>query len=84
MPSAMLNTAALDVTLPAYFAQALVRDSAANIAGLRCNADSAKHIAAIREFAAAGYDRVYVHHVGPDQDGFLRFYQGEVLPRFSS
>jgi hypothetical protein len=38
----------------------------------------------VREFAAAGYDRVYVHHVGPDQEGFLRFYQGEVIPGFSS
>ena len=82
VPSVMLNTAALDVTLPAYFAQVLVRYSAANIAELLCSADSAKHIAAIREFAAAGYDRVYVHHVGPDQEGFLRFYRREVLPNF--
>jgi hypothetical protein len=23
-----------------------------------------------------------VHPIGPDQDGFLRFYEREVLPRF--
>ena len=26
---------------------------------------------------------VYVHQVGPDQEGFFRFYQREVLPRLS-
>ena len=30
----------------------------------------------------AGYDHVYVHQVGPDQDGFFRFYEEEVLPEF--
>ena len=84
VPSLMLNTAALDVMLPVYLAQAFVRHGAPNIAELLCSADSAKPIAAIRDFAAAGYDRVYVHHMGPDQEGFLRFYQGEVLPGFSS
>jgi hypothetical protein len=28
----------------------------------------------------AGFDHVYVHQVGPDQAGFMRFYQREILP----
>ena len=28
----------------------------------------------------AGFDHVYVHQVGPDQDGFFDFYEREVLP----
>ena len=34
----------------------------------------------IQEFADAGFDHVYVHQVGPDQDGFFDFYAREVLP----
>ncbi len=26
------------------------------------------------------FDRVYVHQVGPDQDGFFRFYSDEIIP----
>jgi hypothetical protein len=39
----------------------------------------AAHEAAIQEFADAGYDHVYVHQVGPDQEGFLDFYGREIL-----
>ena len=28
-----------------------------------------------------GYDHVYVHQIGPDQEVCLGFYQREVLPR---
>jgi hypothetical protein len=30
----------------------------------------------------AGYDHVYVHQIGPDQERFFRFYSREILPRF--
>lgn len=32
-------------------------------------------------FAAAGYDHVFIHQVGPDQEGFLSFAERELLPR---
>jgi hypothetical protein len=41
--------------------------------------DPDAHRAAIQEFADAGYDHVYVHQVGPDQEGFLDFYSREIL-----
>lgn len=31
--------------------------------------------------ADAGYDAVFVHQIGSDQEGFLRFYAEEVLPK---
>jgi hypothetical protein len=34
----------------------------------------------VREFVDAGYDHVYLHQVGPDQEGFLRFAETELLP----
>ena len=29
----------------------------------------------------AGFDHVHVDQVGPDQEGFFRFYESEILPR---
>ncbi len=46
-----------------------------------CGADVDRHLAAIQKFVDAGYDHVYIHQVGPDQSGFLRFYQERILPR---
>ncbi len=46
-----------------------------------CGPDPERHRAEIRQFADAGFDHVYVHQVGPDQEGFFRFYADEVLPK---
>jgi G6PDH family F420-dependent oxidoreductase len=46
-----------------------------------CGPDPEKHAAAIREFADAGYDEVYVNQIGDDQEGFLKFLKDEVVPR---
>jgi hypothetical protein len=47
-----------------------------------CGPDPARHIEAIQKFIDAGYGYVYIHQVGPDQEGFFQFYQREVLPKF--
>ena len=31
----------------------------------------------------AGFSHIYVHQIGPDQDGFFDFYEREILPRYS-
>jgi hypothetical protein len=31
-------------------------------------------------FLAAGYDHLYFHQIGPDQDGFLRLWTEELQP----
>jgi coenzyme F420-dependent glucose-6-phosphate dehydrogenase len=46
-----------------------------------CGPDSERHLAGIRKYEEAGYDHVWVHQVGPDQEGFFRFYEREVLPQ---
>jgi G6PDH family F420-dependent oxidoreductase len=46
-----------------------------------CGADPGEHVAKIEEYAAAGFDHVFVHQVGADQERFFRFYEDEVLPR---
>jgi len=34
----------------------------------------------VRSFAEAGFTHVYVHQIGPDQEGFLDFARRELLP----
>jgi G6PDH family F420-dependent oxidoreductase len=48
--------------------------------GVLCSNDAERHVAAIREYAAAGYDRVHVQQCGQDQERLLALYAGEVLP----
>jgi len=75
-----LNT---EIATPRLFesATALVREQ--DIAdSIVCSASAKAHVEAIQEFVDAGYDHVYVHQVGPDQDGFFRFYEREILPHF--
>jgi coenzyme F420-dependent glucose-6-phosphate dehydrogenase len=49
-----------------------------------CGPDPQAHIDGLAKFVKAGFDHVYVHQVGPDQEGFMRFYQREILPRAAS
>jgi G6PDH family F420-dependent oxidoreductase len=74
----------LELPLPAHFeeaAEALDADDAGE--SIVCGPDPERHRAAIQEYVDAGYDHVYVHQVGPDQEGFFDFYEREVLPSFS-
>ena len=41
---------------------------------LPCGPDPAEHIAAIQEYADAGFDEIHVGQIGPDHDGFVDFY----------
>jgi coenzyme F420-dependent glucose-6-phosphate dehydrogenase len=45
-----------------------------------CGPDPEVHIAEIKKFAKAGFDHVYIHQVGPEQEECIRFYEREVLP----
>jgi G6PDH family F420-dependent oxidoreductase len=47
-----------------------------------CGPDIGRHIEKIEEFAAAGFDELYVNQIGPDQDEFFEAYREHVLPRF--
>ena len=48
-----------------------------------CSADPEAHLTAIGRFASAGFDRVYVHQVGPDQRALFALYEDQVLPSLS-
>jgi G6PDH family F420-dependent oxidoreductase len=73
----------LELPLPAHFEEAAevldVEDIGESVV---CGPDPERHRAAIEEYVDAGYDHVYVHQVGPDQEGFFDFYERQVLPGF--
>ena len=46
-----------------------------------CGPDPSRHLTAIRRASRAGYDHVCVHQIGPDQEGFIRFYEREIFPK---
>ncbi len=37
---------------------------------------------AIQTMQKNGFDHIYLHQVGPDQEGFFQFYRKEILPKF--
>jgi len=80
--SAMGSGLAWELALPKHFesvAELVTEDAVAK--EIICGPDPDKHVEAIREYADAGYDHVCIHQVGPDQEGFIRFYEREVLPQ---
>jgi coenzyme F420-dependent glucose-6-phosphate dehydrogenase len=72
-----------ELALPRHFEQvASLLDEGTVTKGIVCGPDPELHLSKIREYFDAGYDYVYVHQVGPDQEGFFRFYEKEILPKF--
>ena len=45
-----------------------------------CGPDPQRHLEGIAKFVKAGFDHVYVHQVGPDQQGFMQFYERAIVP----
>jgi hypothetical protein len=44
-----------------------------------CGPDIAGEIVkSVKQYVDVGYDHVYYHQVGPDQDGFFRFWEREL------
>ena len=83
-PNAGLKGAlSVEVALPEHYEEAAKVVTPDDVAKhVLCAPDAEKHVAKIEEYVKAGYDHVYVHQVGPDQESFFRFYEQEVLPRF--
>jgi G6PDH family F420-dependent oxidoreductase len=68
--------------MPSHFEQAVATVRPEDVAEkVICGPDPDAHARALQEFIDAGYDHVYVHQVGPEQETFLSFYGQEVLSR---
>jgi G6PDH family F420-dependent oxidoreductase len=79
--AAIRGEASQELPVPAHFeqlAEMVTPDQIAEV--LPCGPDPEPVIEKIRAFEKAGFDHVYLHQVGPDQAGFLRFAEREILP----
>lgn len=45
--------------------------------------DVKPYVAAVRELIEAGVESVYIHQVGPDQEGFFQFFREELQPELA-
>jgi hypothetical protein len=48
-----------------------------------CATDAEPVVAAIDRFVGAGFDTVYLHQVGPDQQRLVDLLEGELLPHYA-
>src|SRR5205085_4904133 len=72
-----------ELPLPRHFEQAIATVREDDVAkAVVCGPDPEQHRQAIQKYVDGGFDHVYVHQVGPDQQGFFQFFKQEVLPGF--
>ena len=71
-----------ELPLPRHFQQAAEMVTPEDLAEkLPLGPDPDRHAERIKEFVDAGYDHVYIHQIGPDQDGFFDFFERELRSR---
>jgi G6PDH family F420-dependent oxidoreductase len=73
-----------ELSVPRHFEQAsklVTEDVIAE--SIVCGPDPQRHLEKAREYVKAGFTHVWFHQVGPDQEGFFRFYEREVLPKLA-
>jgi coenzyme F420-dependent glucose-6-phosphate dehydrogenase len=71
-----------EIALPSHFQQAAQMTNADDVTeSVACGPDPEVHIENIRKFTDAGFTHIWIHQIGPDQDGFFEFYSNEVLPK---
>lgn len=80
--SAIPGELSVELPLPRHFEQASQKVTEHELAeSIPCGPDPEKYLDAIRSYADGGFTHVYLHQVGPDQDGFFSFFEREVLPK---
>jgi coenzyme F420-dependent glucose-6-phosphate dehydrogenase len=69
--------------LPAHYEEAVRLVTEEKLAEqIVCGPDVDRHLERIQKYQDAGFDHIYIGQIGPDQEGFFRFYEREILPRF--
>ena len=71
-----------ELSTPAHFEQAAATVREDDICGtIPCGPDVEAVVELVRQYEGAGYDHVYIHQIGPDQESFLEMAQRDLLPR---
>ena len=86
-PNALVSgEVSTELALPRHFEQ-VTEDMPATMmsssGGITCGPSAKIHIAAIQKFVDAGFDHVYIHQIGRNQEEFIRFAKAEILPEFT-
>jgi coenzyme F420-dependent glucose-6-phosphate dehydrogenase len=72
-----------ELPTPTHFEQAAQLVTPETIAeSVVVGPDASKYLTKIDEYVQAGFDHVYIHQIGPDQTGFIRFAEREILPQY--
>jgi coenzyme F420-dependent glucose-6-phosphate dehydrogenase len=74
-----------ELPTPKFFEQAstLVTEEAAT-KDVACGNDPERHLKAIKTFLDAGFRKVSIHNIGPNQEEFFKFYKEKVIPQVKS
>jgi coenzyme F420-dependent glucose-6-phosphate dehydrogenase len=82
-PNALVEgSASQELPLPSDFEQLVEGREADDLEDtLTLGPDADEYVEELREYEQAGYTHVYIHQVGPDQEGFLKFAKSELLGR---
>jgi G6PDH family F420-dependent oxidoreductase len=76
------GSASQELPLPSNFEELVEDRGPDDVEGsMTLGPDPDDYVDAISDYDKAGYTHVYIHQVGPDQEGFLRFARDELLPR---
>jgi G6PDH family F420-dependent oxidoreductase len=71
-----------ELPLPRHFEQAAQLVRPEDLAEkLPLGPDPDRHAEAVKAYVDAGHDHVYIHQIGPDQDGFFDFFERELASR---
>jgi G6PDH family F420-dependent oxidoreductase len=83
-PNALVEgSASQELPLPKDFEQLVEAREADELEGtVTLGPDADEYLDELKEYERAGYTHVYIHQIGPDQEGFLGFAKNELLSRF--
>jgi coenzyme F420-dependent glucose-6-phosphate dehydrogenase len=71
-----------ELPLPRHFQQAAALVTADDLVEkVRMGPDPEQYVEQVKAFVDAGFTHVYLHQIGPDQEGFFDFFRRELAPR---
>ena len=71
-----------ELPLPRHFEAAADNVEPEDLDGkIAAGPDAEEHIDLINKYVDAGYTHIWVHQIGPEQEGFFKFYERQIIPR---
>jgi G6PDH family F420-dependent oxidoreductase len=80
--TALKGNLSWEVKVPSLFESACKTLTPKEVtADIPCGPDARPFVEAIQKYADAGYEYVYLHQIGPDQSGFIEFFEEKIARR---